>query len=425
MLDFRQAPPLSVPLRFFLTAPLFGLLGAAIVLWAGPDALSDRWQPATVAAVHAYTAGFLLQAMVGALWQVLPVVAGAAVPRPLAVARAVHPLLAIGALALVGGLMGPEPLAMQLGAVLLLAGGALFLAATLPALWRAGLAGAPARLLALALAGLGGAVVTGGAAVGVLSGTAGWNLPALVGLHVHLGLAAWALPLVIAVALPFVPMFYMTPPYTPWLGRAVLPLGAAAALAVAGALDGPVPGNAAAGLAAAVALAFAVLSLRGLARRRRPRRDATLTGWQLALLAFATAAAVLLLRLSWPDAPIAPRLEMAFGALALFAGLAPLVGAMQLRILPFLASLHLAERGGGWRLEGTPGPRAQRAQVALQSLAGWVLALAAFAPACTRPGAVLLLLSQLLLAIHVARYARSARRALRAGAGGSAGSAAT
>ena len=43
-LSFEQAPPFSLPLRFFLTAPLF-LLAAAILIVLSPDALASRWTP--------------------------------------------------------------------------------------------------------------------------------------------------------------------------------------------------------------------------------------------------------------------------------------------------------------------------------------------------------------------------------------------
>ena len=39
LLSFEQSPPISAPLRFFLTAPLFGMLAGALLLWGGPVAL--------------------------------------------------------------------------------------------------------------------------------------------------------------------------------------------------------------------------------------------------------------------------------------------------------------------------------------------------------------------------------------------------
>ena len=57
-LPFEQAPPVSLPLRFFLTAPLF-LLAAAGLIVLSPDALASRWTPQALALTHALTLGFL------------------------------------------------------------------------------------------------------------------------------------------------------------------------------------------------------------------------------------------------------------------------------------------------------------------------------------------------------------------------------
>ena len=90
MLSFENAPPFAAPLRFFLTAPLFAALAGLLVMIEGPALFASRWTSGTLAATHLLTVGFMLQVMLGALIQILPVVAGADLPRPLALARAVH-----------------------------------------------------------------------------------------------------------------------------------------------------------------------------------------------------------------------------------------------------------------------------------------------------------------------------------------------
>ena len=79
-LSFSQAPPILVPFRFFLSAPLFGLLAALLALWYGPSLMDSRWQSSVLALTHLMTLGFLGMAMVGAMMQMLPVVAGSPVP---------------------------------------------------------------------------------------------------------------------------------------------------------------------------------------------------------------------------------------------------------------------------------------------------------------------------------------------------------
>ena len=416
MLDFRQAPPLSIPLRFMLTAPLFGIAGAALLFWAGADALQSRWHPVALAALHCFTAGFMLQAMIGALWQVMPVVGGVVIAYPAPVAGITHVGLTLGAVLLVQGMLGQFAASSTLlvvGAMLMGGAVAVLIAASLPGLVRTRLGAESARLLALALLGLAGTVAAGFMLAWILSGGESvGDVAILIDLHATWAFAGWGLPLVAAVALQFVPMFYMTPAY-PRLANAYL-VGLALALVLAGGayLDGSWAMRSGAVLAGLLACGFAAATLSRFAHRRRPRRDATLIGWQLAMISSLIAVALLVGSLVLSHAPPAQALELAFGAQAVLGVFVTLIGAMLLRILPFLASLHLAAAGGGWRLDRAPGERGQIVQVGLQWLAAAAVALAAFVPDLARLAAALLLASQLALARNVWGFAWALRRAM-------------
>ena len=45
LMSFESAPPFAAPLRFFLTAPLFGALAGLLVLIEGADLFASRWLP--------------------------------------------------------------------------------------------------------------------------------------------------------------------------------------------------------------------------------------------------------------------------------------------------------------------------------------------------------------------------------------------
>src|SRR3569832_2185405 len=135
-LSFEQAPPISLPLQFFLSAPLF-LLAAALLVVMDPASLTSRWPPQALALTHALTLGFLAMAMLGALLQMLPVVAGSPLPRPRAVAGRVQGPLALGTLALMTGFLSTESIAFGIAIVLLVIGFANFLAAAAVSLVRA------------------------------------------------------------------------------------------------------------------------------------------------------------------------------------------------------------------------------------------------------------------------------------------------
>src|SRR5512139_2908610 len=118
-LSLEQAPPITVPFRFFLTAPLLLLLGAAAWLLTDSGALGSRWSPAVLGITHLLTLGFMAMVMCGAMLQLLPVLAGAPVPNPRLMAWAIHLPLLVGTLLLAGGLYFTLAPALALGAALL------------------------------------------------------------------------------------------------------------------------------------------------------------------------------------------------------------------------------------------------------------------------------------------------------------------
>jgi hypothetical protein len=115
-LSLEQAPPVHVPFRFFLTAPLFLLAAALLLGWQGEALLASRWSAAALAATHLIVIGFLGQIMCGASLQLLPVIAGAPVPAVEPVGGAVNLLLALGAGLLSWGFLGGGQMALILGA---------------------------------------------------------------------------------------------------------------------------------------------------------------------------------------------------------------------------------------------------------------------------------------------------------------------
>jgi len=103
-LSMDQAPPISAPLRFFLTAPLFGILAGLFMIFSGDVALSNRFSIETIIVVHAITIGFFSFVMLGAMTQMLPVLAGAKIPRVMSVVKYSHILLSVGVLSMLFGL---------------------------------------------------------------------------------------------------------------------------------------------------------------------------------------------------------------------------------------------------------------------------------------------------------------------------------
>jgi len=347
LLSFDKAPPFAAPLRFFLTAPLFSLAAGLLLLFVGPDLLASRWTPGLLAATHLITVGFMLMVMLGALIQILPVVAGANLDNPLAVARWLHAGLSVGALLLAAGfLLGQGAL---LGVAALILG--LEVAAFLVASGRA-LAGVPStsptiRGLKLALVGLAGAVGLG--AWLALAIANGWAvpLPSLADLHAGWALGAWAGILLAALAYVVVPMFQLTPGYPArpswWFPGAMLGLMAAWALGVV--LEAAAAVRLVQALSALAGIGFALLTLRLQAQRRRARSDVTYRYWQIGLTSAILALAMVLTAAAWPPLADLAGWSIFSGILLLVGGFMSFIIGMLYKIVPFLAWMHLRNRG--------------------------------------------------------------------------------
>ena len=342
-LSFESAPPFAAPLRFFLTAPLFAVLAGVLILAEGPTLFASRWTPGALAATHLLTVGFMLQIMLGALIQVLPVVAGANLARPLAVATGVHAGLTLGGLALAGGLYFSFPDGLVAAAVLLGFSVLGFLVATVRAL--IGLPSSSPTVLGLKLSLLGLLGVAGTGLVLALSLAWGWAVPLidLANFHAAWGLGAWAGILLAAVAFVVVPMFQLTPGYParPAWGLPSLVMFALLWWTAGFWQDWPLAVRSALALLALGGLAFAGMTLRLQAKRRRARVDATARYWQGGLALAIFGLFFVLTTAIRPDAVAHDSVPLLVGVLLLVGAFMSFINGMLYKILPFLAWLHL------------------------------------------------------------------------------------
>ncbi len=351
-LSFEQAPAFGLPLRFFLTAPSFLLLAALAAIPTADAWTASRWSPAALALTHLLTLGFLGQAMLGAMLQMLPVVIGSPVPRPRLTAVLGHIGLATGTLLLAAGLGWSHTTLLRTAMLCLAVGWLPFLAATAVSLARARTASTAtlhpmrqawfALLVTLALGfGLGG----------TLAGL--WPagpLQALTGLHAAWGLLGWVLMLVMGVAYQVVPMLQLTPVYpapaVTWLTWTLL--GGLGVLSFSTLTAKPDTGlmQAVVWLPVMAALAvFAGVTLWLQHRRRRKLADATLDFWRLAMLCLLTLTALPALAAVLPPVTRAP-LETSAGLLFLLGFAVSVVNGMLYKIVPFLAWFHLQTQTG-------------------------------------------------------------------------------
>lgn len=338
-LAYALSPAQGVPLRFLLAAPWFGVLAALLLLGAGEHAFASRWSAPNLGATHLITVGYLGMAMAGSMLQLIPVVTGITLPLPRAAAALAWCGLGLGALLLASAL-GLNATFLLIPAALLLAGAFAMLIGVIgrALLLPASAAALPmVRGMRLALGGLLVTVLLGVVMACTLGGALTAPLPLLANLHAAWGLLGWVAMLVVGVAFQVIPMFQSSRTYpapvtrwAPWILAALLAAWSSGTFiaATAGAM-----------LAAAMA-AFAALTLRLLATRKRKVIDATTLYWCLSLGSLA--ASVLLYLLPVQEQTQA-QAQLATGIMFIVGFAMGTVNGMLYKIVPFLLWYHLQE----------------------------------------------------------------------------------
>jgi len=370
-LSLEQAPPLSIPSSFFLAMPLALLAAGAILMNSGIGALASPWTPQALALTHAGTLGVLAMGMFGALYQMIPVVAGAPVPW-IRLAHLVQISLLLGLAGFLWRLLGGPAAVMAWAVIALKVAFTAFLVPLGWALLRAGTRGMTVNGMRLAISSL--AVVT---LFGV-SMARGWvdgMFPArrmlFIQTHLMVALLGWVGGLIMAVSWRVVPMFYLAPQ----ADKARMRLQAALLLTglllpllllVTSAPAGPLTQGQWAGVAALPAvIACWILqplqTLTDIARRKRKRSDSSLLFWKAGLLS-----ALLLGPLGaaalWLDDP---RWPLLFGWFAIWGWAGAIMHGMLGRIVPFLVWFHRYSAKVG--LEDVPSMRSLLPQSAVKA----------------------------------------------------------
>lgn len=344
MMSFEQAPPISVPMRFFLTAPVFGMLAGFVLLWVGPDALIVRWAPPTLAIAHLMTVGVMLQIMCGALLQFIPVATGGNIWRPNWIAHVVHPISSLAAIVLAAGFFNSNPVLLEVGASLFVVSLGVYGLAVGFAVFRTPAKNPTIVALRLAIVGLAATVGSGAILVETLQGRTRISVPQLAGVHAAWGLVGWALMLLMGVSFFVVPMLQMTPPYPKRLQQGVPPLLFVLLALCSAQLGWDTPRlwtslEFAAVVLAAAAYALTTLWLRK--QRQRKARDPTQQFFRLAMACILLAGASWAL-LAWrgPSAQTSPA-ALWLGALILQGVFASALCGMLYKIAPFATWMRL------------------------------------------------------------------------------------
>ncbi|MDP2822154.1 MAG: hypothetical protein Q8O52_05665 [Sulfuritalea sp.] len=389
-LSFDQAPPISVPYRFFLAAPWFGVMAGILLAWSGGDALVSRWTPEALTLTHLIALGFMLQAMCGALFQFIAVAVGGNVWRPKLVANTVQPLLLLATLLLVAGLLFSRPglLSAAVPLFLLAVGGFVIVVAV--ALWQTPATGMTLWAMRMAIGGLAITVLLGSLLAEALAHGLAVPIVELTNVHLAWGLGGWALMLLAGVSYHVVPMFQLTRPYPLWFTRWFGPLLLFLLLVWSSRLFlDPARWSLVIALPLLLILsAYAGMTLWLQYTRRRKIHDATSMYFRVAMLSmlvFAISGAASLLR---PEIAADPRSVVWLGVLAFAGVFVSAITGMMYKITPFLNWLHLQRLGAP--LSAVPNMKkmipaeAMTGQLRLHVLAVVLLLTAVLQPGLTR-----------------------------------------
>ncbi len=341
-LSVDQAPPITAPLRFFATAPLFALLAGFFIFFSDAATLSSRFAPQTVAITHAITIGFFSFVMFGALVQMLPVLAGVKIARVDKVSKISYALLVMGTLGMIFGLWF-ELSKFLLVAALLLGGGFLLLITVMLFAFRTVVhvnasirAMITSLVFALLITLLGAHLL---ASYGI--GKFGALHHLFANIHSVWAIFGFAGILIIGVAFHILPMFYVAPRFEPSFQRFVTPMiGAALALWLVLNLFAPSYTVVAKSLIVLLFIVFALAALSKLNARRRKVSDITIWYWKSATL-FMVFGALTWVANDFFDEKYSVVVSVLIGGGFIFS----VMSGMLYKIVPFLVWFHLNAKG--------------------------------------------------------------------------------
>jgi len=418
-LSLDQAPPISIPFRFFLTAPLFAIAAGLELLIFGGEMFISRWLPLTLGLTHLVTLGMLAMVMCGAMLQMLPVMVGSPVPRVVLVGTLTHVLLSVGTILLVISFATGSMNAMLVALSSLGIGFAVFIVAVGTALWRLVKPGATINGMKLAVIALAVTVVVGIVSALGYSGVANIkNLSLVTDIHLGWGILGWVGLLLLSVSFQLVPMFQVTPEYPNWM-RGYLPhsifivlfLWLLLRLGFVTVEWIYLPVTLALGLVVVGYVLFSLVTLRLQYQRKRRVPDVTLLFWRLGMIMLAICALFWVSGVFYSPIADAHYYSILLGV-GLIVGVAQsVINGMLYKIVPFLSWFHLQNRQMTLMCVSVRVPHMKefvtdkmaKRQFYLHLSALFVAAAAAVAPAWfARPAALLFITSNLMLLLNLA-----------------------
>ncbi|MFH2132943.1 MAG: hypothetical protein ABIK68_21370 [bacterium] len=339
-LSLDQAPPEDIPFRYLITGPAFGILAGFILALYGDNMFITTWSLDTVALTHTITLGWLTLIMIGAFYQMVPVLVGGHVPW-MKLSRMIYYLLVAGILSLITGLLTWYVPLTALAVILLATGLTGFIVQLTVALFKVKANKPVVYAMRISVICLFLTLVAGVLMVGLLFDW--WYLPldraGLKYLHITTGLLGWVSLLIFGVSFHVIPMFYLTKAFSDRIAYLVIALVTVSIAALSCGflmqLDGWWLIGAGTPALAGILL-FTGTTVRLLWQRQRKMVDTTLRFWKMGLSSLIPAVFLLPVNLFRYDETFG----YLFGIVFLLGFAVAISNGMLYKIVPFLVWLH-------------------------------------------------------------------------------------
>jgi hypothetical protein len=337
-LSLDQAPPISIPFRFFLSAPIFGILIGLVFFFSPFDEISNQYSHFAIGVVHLFTLGILSMIIFGAMQQMMPVLAGAILKKPRLFANIVHPSLVLGTLGMSFSFIFEIKFLLHIGVLFLSISFLTFFSLSIKLLFKVEFLTSTVKAMRLfSLAGFITLILGLYLAISHMSSNIGENHYAFVNMHILFGLFGFALLIIMGVTFQVIPMFYVALDFPKFVQNRV-PLLLFSLLFVSSLfLYFGVNFLVLKILFVSLVISYCFYALKSLNNRRRPVFDVTLWYWKFSLSALVIAMIIWLFNIFESNYILA--IVFAFGFLY------SLLQGMAYKIIPFLSWFHLNSKG--------------------------------------------------------------------------------
>jgi len=340
-LSLDQAPPISVVFKFFFLGALFGI-GLGISLFFYQTSIFDTSTAGALSVTHLFTLGVMLSFMFGALFQMLPVIAGISITSPSKKSNLLLYPFMFGVIILILAFNLQYTFLYLLAGTLLAVSLFVIILPIFKKLRQVKNHTASSKGMGIALLSLSLTIIFALYLLLFLSGyVEGTYYTHIKISHYSFGLFGWIALLIISISFQVIEMFYVTPSYPLFVSK-YMPLSLFILLFSSSLLGFYLPHIwiFTSMLLAFILSAYALLTLQRLKQKKRPLSDATVWFWRVGLSALLISMLCMVLGL-FTHLPYVKTFSYIF-----FASFAlSIVFAMFYKIVPFLTWFHLSSQG--------------------------------------------------------------------------------